>query len=232
VFESLIESRADRRTFWRLPIVMAAIGLHLAVLAGIWVQNLFEVPPIPEPVAQVTFARFAPPPPPPPPAPPKPAAPKPVAKVQPPMPKELVQPEKTPEVVPLEPAPEPPSDATGGVEGGVEGGVAGGVPGGIVDSSEPLRVGGDVTPPEIVDRTPPQYTVLARNARVEGIVILEAIIRRDGTVGDIKILRDLPLGLGAAAVEAVRSWRFRPGTMHGVPVDVYYTLTVQFRLQK
>jgi protein TonB len=232
VFETLIESRADQRSFWRPRIVALAFALHAAVLGMIWMRHFFQIPSIPEPSSEVTFARFTPPPPPPAPAPPKPAAPKPVVKPPTPMPKELVQPEKTPDVVTTTPVPEPePSTApAGGVEGGVEGGVPGGVAGGV-PSMEPLRVGGDVAPPEILQRLPkPEYPTLARNARIEGIVILEAVIRSDGTVGNIKILRDLPLGCGQAAVEAVRQWRFKPGTLKGVPVDVYYSLTVSFRL--
>ncbi len=232
MFETLIETRLDRRSFWRPRIVAFALALHVAVLGMMWLRHFFTIPSIPEPNSEVMFARFTPPPPPPAPAPPKPAAPKPVVKPQTPMPKELVQPEKTPDVVPTTPAPEPePSAASeSGVEGGVEGGVPGGVLGGV-QSSEPLRVGGDVEPPEILQRLPkPEYPPVARHARIEGIVILEAVIRSDGTVGNIKILRDLPLGCGQAAVEAVRQWRFKPGTLKGVPVDVYYSLTVNFRL--
>jgi len=60
--------------------------------------------------------------------------------------------------------------------------------------------------------------------------VLRAIIRRDGSVDDVQILKDLPYGLGDAAKEAVEDWQFRPATLKGEPIDVYYTVTVNFRL--
>lgn len=86
------------------------------------------------------------------------------------------------------------------------------------------------TPPEIIDRTVPRYPRAARRAGVEGTVVLRAIVRKDGTVDDVEILRNLPLGLGRAAKEAVEEWRFRPAYYQGQPIDVYYTVTVNFRL--
>ena len=86
------------------------------------------------------------------------------------------------------------------------------------------------TPPRVVDQVNPRYPALARRAGVEGPVVLRAIIRRDGSVEDVEVLRDLPMGLGEAARQAVERWRFRPATFHGQPIDVYYTVTVNFRL--
>src|SRR5206468_1732039 len=94
----------------------------------------------------------------------------------------------------------------------------------------PLRIGGDVLPPEVISRNPPEYPMLARSARVEGIVRLEAIIRRDGTVGDIRVLQGLRMGCTDAAIEAVKLWRYKPGMQNGVPVDVYLDVKVEFRL--
>jgi TonB family protein len=62
-------------------------------------------------------------------------------------------------------------------------------------------------------------------------VILEAIIDRDGSVRDVRVLKPLPNGLDQAAMDAVRQWRFKPGTHNGEPVAVFYNLTVNFRLQ-
>ena len=229
MFDSLIESRRDRKPFWRPATVAVALGLHAAALGTILLQNFFEVPDIAEPPVQVTFAQLAPPPPPPPPPAPKPAAPKPVPKVQVPIPTRMVEPEKTPEVVHTEPVPEPPAPV--GEPGGVEGGVPGGV--GLAPPPEPtgpLRIGGDVLPPEVISRILPEYPMLARSARVEGVVRLEAIIRRDGTVGDIRVLQGLCMGCTEAAIEAVKRWRYKPGMQNGVPVDVYLDVKVEFKL--
>ena len=84
--------------------------------------------------------------------------------------------------------------------------------------------------PVVIRRTPPRYPTSARRAGVEGIVVIRAIIRRDGSVDNVEVLRDLPKGLGDAAAESVRNWRFRPAEYQGRPIDVYYTVTVNYRL--
>jgi len=75
------------------------------------------------------------------------------------------------------------------------------------------------------------YTEVARKARVAGIVIIEAIIDRNGTVTDARVIKPLPMGLDQQALEAVKKWKFKPGTLNGQPVPVVYNLTVNFRLQ-
>jgi protein TonB len=115
------------------------------------------------------------------------------------------------------------------VVGGVVGGQLGGQLGGTGD--RPVRVGGDVQAPVAISRIEPTYTEVARKARIEGIVIIEAIIDRNGNVTDARVLKPLPLGLDAAALEAVKRWKFKPGTLNGQPVPVIYNLTVNFRLQ-
>ena len=82
-----------------------------------------------------------------------------------------------------------------------------------------------------ITRVDPQYTELARKARIEGIVIIEAIIDPSGNVTDARVLKPLPLGLDQAALDAVKRWKFKPGTLNGQPVPVIYNLTVNFRLQ-
>jgi protein TonB len=237
VFESLIDSRTDVKPFWRPMTFAIALALHVIVLSGILVQNFFRVPPITEPPIHVTFAHFTPPPAPPAPAPdaPKPApeAPKSTpAEAEPPMPTEMVQPNATPEEIHIEPMPEEAPAGSGGegVEGGVPGGVPGGSPMELPLPAGPLRVGGDVSAPVAISQVPPAYPMMARSSRVEGEVVLEAVIRRDGTVGDIKVVRGLRMGCTEAAIDALKRWRFRPGERNGVPVDVYYTLTVGFKL--
>ena len=87
------------------------------------------------------------------------------------------------------------------------------------------------TQPDEVDRVVPRYPPMARRAGVEGAVVIRGIVRRDGTIDDVEVIKNLPYGLGDAAREAVSQWRFRPATFHGDPIDVYYTVTVNFRLQ-
>lgn len=87
------------------------------------------------------------------------------------------------------------------------------------------------TQPEEIDRVVPRYPSMARRAGVEGAVVIRGIVRRDGTIDDVEVIKNLPFGLGEAAREAVSQWRFRPATLHGDPIDVYYTVTVNFRLQ-
>jgi protein TonB len=95
----------------------------------------------------------------------------------------------------------------------------------------PIRVGGDVVPPEKVSAPSPQYTEIARKARIQGVVIVEAIIDKQGSVTNVKILKGLPMGLDQAAADAVKKWQFKPATLNGKPVAVIYNLTVNFRLQ-
>ncbi|MBI2214475.1 MAG: TonB family protein [Acidobacteria bacterium] len=86
------------------------------------------------------------------------------------------------------------------------------------------------TQPQVVNRVNPNYPRAARDAGIEGIVVIRAIVRKDGRVDEAEIMRDLPWGLGEAAKEAVKQWRFLPATYNGETIDVYYTVTVRFRL--
>jgi TonB family protein len=95
----------------------------------------------------------------------------------------------------------------------------------------PIRVGGDVQPPVKVSAPSPQYTEIARKARIQGVVIVEAIIDKQGNVTNVKVLKGLPMGLDSAAADAVKKWKFKPATLNGKPVAVIYNLTVNFRLQ-
>jgi protein TonB len=87
------------------------------------------------------------------------------------------------------------------------------------------------TQPQVVRRVNPSYPRAARTAGIEGVVVIRAIVRKDGRPDEVEILRDLPMGLGDAARDAVRQWRFLPATASGEPIDVYYTVTVRFTLR-
>jgi TonB family protein len=108
---------------------------------------------------------------------------------------------------------------------GIGPGEGGGMGGG------PYRPGSGVEPPRLLQEVRATYTDEARRANVTGEVLLEIVVRRDGSVGDVKILRRLGSGLDQRAVQAVRQWRFAPARMKGVPVDVVVEVSVDFKLR-
>jgi protein TonB len=108
---------------------------------------------------------------------------------------------------------------------GVGDGSGGGTGGG------PYRPGSGVEPPRLLREVKADYTDEARRANIEGEVELEIVVRRDGTVGEVKLLRGLRGGLSERATQAVRQWRFSPGRMKGVPVDVVVQVGIEFKLR-
>ncbi len=114
----------------------------------------------------------------------------------------------------------------GGVVGGrVEGKVGGGVEGGV----EAVRAIGEVKPPRLLKRVDPVYPEVARQAKVEGIVILEAETDIHGNVVRVQVLRSIPL-LDQAAIDAVRQWKYEPMVIDGQPRGLIFTVTVSFKL--
>src|SRR5688572_10192727 len=99
-----------------------------------------------------------------------------------------------------------------------------------VDFDPPYRVGGDVKAPVVIQRIDPVYPPEAKDKRIAGIVITEVMVDRNGNVVDVRVLKPLPYGLDQAAVDAVRQWKFRPGTRNGEPVGVFFNLTTKFEL--
>ncbi len=94
---------------------------------------------------------------------------------------------------------------------------------------DPVR--NPATPPELIKSVQPKYTAIARKARIQGVVILEVLIERDGSVSDARVLKPLPMGLDAAARQAVLYWRYEPGrNVRGEPVRTLLHVTVPFRL--
>jgi len=121
----------------------------------------------------------------------------------------------------------PPGD--GGLGGSSCAPGVGASPGGPGDGV--YTIGGGVTAPIAINQPLPLYTEEARKARVEGIVLLQAVIRRDGTVDSFKAVRGLGYGLDESAINTIATkWRFKPGTLSGRPVDVMANIEVTFRL--
>ena len=95
---------------------------------------------------------------------------------------------------------------------------------------EPVRVGGNVAQPRKTWSVQPEYPRMARLRRIQGIVILEVTVDREGNVSNVAVLRSVD-GLDAAAVEAVRQWRYEPTIINGRPVSVVLTDSVRFQHQ-
>jgi periplasmic protein TonB len=95
----------------------------------------------------------------------------------------------------------------------------------------PYRPGSGITPPRVLREVKADYTETARQRGLTGEVVLEIVVRRDGSVGDVKVLQGLGLGLDDRAIAAVRQWRFTPAERLGVPVDVLVEVGVEFRLR-
>lgn len=86
-----------------------------------------------------------------------------------------------------------------------------------------------VTQGNIISQVQPQYPQLARQARIDGLVLLEAIIGTDGTIQNLRVITGHPL-LAPAAEEAVSQWQYRPTMLNGEPVEVVTTISVTFSL--
>lgn len=105
-------------------------------------------------------------------------------------------------------------------------GSGGGTGGGV------YRPGIGVTSPTLLLQVKPTYTTEALRARIQGSVLLEVVVQRDGTPRDIRVIRSLdPRGLDQQAVLAVEQWRFGPGRLNGLPVDVLVTIVLDFGIR-
>jgi TonB family protein len=94
--------------------------------------------------------------------------------------------------------------------------------------------GGDdrITPPRIVEKSFPSYPGDAKKERIEGVVVVQTVIAKDGSIARTRVLKGAHPSLDAAAVAAIRGWRFEPALLDGEPVAVHYNLTINFRLDQ
>jgi periplasmic protein TonB len=95
----------------------------------------------------------------------------------------------------------------------------------------PYRPGSGVAPPRLLHEVKPDYTEDARRHGVEGEVVMEVVVRHDGSVGDVRLVSGLGYGLNDRAMAAVRQWRFSPAQRRGLPVDVLVEVAVEFKLR-
>jgi periplasmic protein TonB len=141
----------------------------------------------------------------------------------------------------------PPPDTAGGLVGGVPGGVVGGITGGVLSevlrstgrapvlaktpapTPKRIRVPARIAEANLVYDVPPQYPPEAGRARLEGPVVLMAVIGQDGSVKDVRVESGLPI-LARAAIDAVKQWRYKPYVIDGEPVEVDSRITINFTL--
>ena len=263
-FTSVVVSRrrALSASTRRVLPILVALALHLSAAALLLVIQMLVVDAIPPPRARVPDGvppirvepRGASARPPGPgtdrgggpsraPAPARPA-PAPIA------PPEAATPAPLLRIGPGEDGPASRAGGSGGGEGpgdgdGPGGGTGPGCPGCTGDADGPFGPGigprFDERDPRLIapviiasSRALPAYPEMARRARVEGTVILLIVISRDGTVGEVEVLRspDPRFGFDLAAIEAVKRWRYRPGTLAGRPVAVEARVIVEFALSR
>jgi periplasmic protein TonB len=240
--DSLLETTSGQRRqrIWVTVFssVLQCLLVGVIVILPLWYT---EVLPPQELLTMLT----APPPPPAPPSPPPtsavPKAPRAVGNIANGM---LMAPSRIPAKILMIKEPEPPALGGIGVIGGVPGGIPGGVFGGILNSASQqrvvmqgapapkrVRVSQGVTTGMIVSKIDPVYPPIAIAARVEGVIILKAIIAKDGTIQNLQVLSG-PAMLAPAAVDAVKQWRYRPYLLNGEPVEVETTVQVIFILSE
>lgn len=94
------------------------------------------------------------------------------------------------------------------------------------------RVGAGVSAPVVIHRVEPWYTEEGRHAYVEGVVVLSAIVHKDGSIEILRVIRGLGYGMDEITILAMKQWKFRPGMKNGKPVDVALNIEVNFRLEK
>jgi protein TonB len=240
--DSLLESGGKLKTKSKYTTIVSFI-LQIIFIAILVLIPLIYTEALPK--QQLMTFLVAPPPPPPPPPPP---AATPVVKVQ------KIESEiddgqlRTPTAIPKkiamikeEEAPPPSAGmgVVGGVPGGVPGGQMGGVIGGIISSTpvavpkvatpQRVRVSQGVTEGLLMKKVQPQYPALARQARIQGAVVLQASIGKDGNVQNLRAVSGHPM-LTPAAIEAVKQWKYRPYFLNGEAVEVDTTITVNFTL--
>lgn len=195
------------------------------------------------PKQQLMTFLVAPPPPPPPPPPPAAAPVHVIKKIESDLNNgQLRQPTAIPKKVAMikeDEAPPATSGVMGGVAGGVPGGQMGGVIGGIISSApvavpkvatpQKIRVSQGVSEGLLLHKVTPNYPPLAKQARIQGSVVLQATIGKDGSIQNLRVISGHPM-LTGAALDAVKQWKYKPYLLNGEAVEVETTVQVNFTL--
>jgi len=240
--DSLIESGGKLKTKRGWTSIIS-FGLQVVIVGVMILIPLIFTEALPK--GTTMFMLVAPPPPPPPP-PPAAAPVKVVKQIQTDIVNgELRTPTKIPNKVKIikEDEAPPPTMASAGVQGGVPGGVPGGSMGGVMGSilsatptvapkiatPQRVRVSSGVSTGMLVRKVPPTYPPLARQARIQGTVILQAMISKEGTIENLQLISGHPM-LAPAAIEAVKQWKYKPYLLNGEPVEVETQVQVNFTL--
>jgi protein TonB len=238
--DSLIES-GNRFKTKRLSTTILSFTLQVLLICVLILIPLIYTDALPK--TQLMTFLVAPPPPPPPPPPPAAAPVRVVKMVSEVVNGELRQPSKIPNKVQMIREDEAPPDlgaagVPGGVPGGIPGGSAGGVIGGILSSTAALpkiatpqrvRVSSGVSTGLLIKKVTPVYPQLAKQARIQGSVVLQAEISKEGTIQNLQLISGHPM-LAPAAIEAVKQWRYKPYLLNGEPVAVETQVVVNFSL--
>ena len=241
--DSLIESGGRLRTK-RGATTLFSFVLEVVIIGVLILIPLIYTEALPR--QQLMTFLVAPPPPPPPPPPPAAAPPvREIKKVETELDNgQLRQPTKIPQKIQMikeDEAPPPSTGVMGGVPGGVPGGSMGGVIGGIIGQTtaapvvpkvatpQRVRVSQGVSEGLLVHQVRPTYPPLARAARIQGSVVLQAVIGKDGAIQNLRLISGHPM-LAPAAIDAVKQWRYKPYFLNGEPVEVDTQITVNFTL--
>ncbi|MBZ5663493.1 MAG: energy transducer TonB [Acidobacteriia bacterium] len=239
--DSLIESGNKLKTR-RLSTTILSFLLQVGLIGVLILIPLIYTDALPK--TQLMTFLVAPPPPPPPPPPPAAAPVKVVKMVSEVVNGQLRAPTKIPNKVQMIKEEEAPPDlgaggVPGGVPGGIPGGSAGGVIGGIISSTpvavpkvatpQRVRVSSGVSTGLLIKKVTPNYPQLAKQARIQGSVVLQAEISKEGTIQNLQLISGHPM-LAPAAIEAVKQWRYKPYLLNGEPVAVETQVVVNFSL--
>jgi len=228
-----------------VPIIMSTAAQATVIALVVAVPMLFFAEQLPQIETMMAFVAAPPAPPPPPPPPPPAARAKQAPEKARPVPSEnaFLAPVTEPSAITELPDDEGfDQGVPGGVEGGIPGGVLGGVVGGLPEATPPpppppaverapVRIGGKIDPPQLVRRVEPYYPPIAARAHIQGVVILEAIVDRDGNVSDVRLLRSANPLIDREAEIAVRQWRYSPLVLNGIRERFVLTVTLSFFLQ-
>lgn len=236
--DSLIESGGKLKTRRGRMTMFSFVLEAMIIIVMILIPLLFT-----EALPKAMTMTFLAAPPPPPPPPPPPAVVHVVHQVETDIVNnQLRTPTKIPKKVEMIKEDEAPPPQMAGVVGGVPGapGQMGGVIGGIISSTPVavpkiaaptrIRVSQGVTQGLKVHDVMPQYPQMAKIARVQGPVVLAAVIGKDGTIQNLHVISTASPLLNQSALEAVKQWRYRPYILNGEPVEVDTTITVNFTL--